>query len=112
VVRISTRLPSLRKKSLNLEEIIPQQLKPDLFLITYVRAEARTLQSQSFSARCKVLPLAPGKRLFARLKPCFFCRVFRSFSDKGPSAYISNFPSISVPAILERAHPVRQFQPQ
>jgi hypothetical protein len=42
----------------------------------------------------------------------FVCRVFRSFPDNGQSAYISNFPSISLPAILERAHPVRQFQPQ
>jgi hypothetical protein len=46
--RCTARLKRLRKKSLNLEEIIPQRLKPDLFLITYVRAEARTLQRPEF----------------------------------------------------------------
>jgi ABC-type hemin transport system substrate-binding protein len=40
----------LRKKSLNLEEIIPQRLKPDLFLIKYEWAEARTLQQ--LAAEC------------------------------------------------------------
>ena len=42
----------LAEKSLNHEEIIPRRLEPDLFLNTYVRAKARTLQSQSFSASC------------------------------------------------------------
>ncbi len=45
---VSQRLNSLRKKSLNLEEVIPQWLKPDLFANTYVRAEARTLQKPEF----------------------------------------------------------------
>ncbi len=31
----------------------PQRLKPALLSIDYVRAEARTLQEQSFSAACK-----------------------------------------------------------
>jgi hypothetical protein len=46
--RIRARLYSLRKNSLNIEEIIPQWLKPDLFANTYVRAEARTLQKLEF----------------------------------------------------------------
>jgi hypothetical protein len=33
----------------------PQRLKPDLFSIRYVRAEARTLQQPEFSAACKPL---------------------------------------------------------
>jgi hypothetical protein len=38
----------LGKKSLDLKEIIPQWLKPDLFAKTYARAEARTLQKPEF----------------------------------------------------------------
>ncbi len=34
-------------------EMCPQRLKPALLSIDYVRAEARTLQEQSFSAACK-----------------------------------------------------------
>jgi hypothetical protein len=48
---LTARLNSLRKKPLNLEAMIPRRLKPDVFLITYVRAEARTLQNQSFPPR-------------------------------------------------------------
>jgi hypothetical protein len=44
----TARLKRLRKKSLNLEKVIPQWLKPDLFANTYVRAEARTLQEPEF----------------------------------------------------------------
>jgi hypothetical protein len=40
----------LRKKSLLRIESGPQRLKPDLFSISYVRAEARTLQQPEFSA--------------------------------------------------------------
>jgi hypothetical protein len=45
---VRARLYSLRKNSLNIEEIIPQRLKPDLFANTCVRAEARTLQKPEF----------------------------------------------------------------
>ena len=38
----------LAEKVVDLEKIIPQRPKPDLFLITYVRAEARTLQRPEF----------------------------------------------------------------
>jgi hypothetical protein len=38
---------------------------------------------------------------------------FRSLPGRmGHGAHISIFPSISLPAILVRAHPVRQSQPQ
>jgi hypothetical protein len=33
---------------MNIEEIIPQRLKPDLLANPYVRAEARTLQKPEF----------------------------------------------------------------
>ncbi len=51
----------LRKKSLNLEELIPQRLlKPDLFATTYVRAEARTLQEPDLSAAAVVMQTLLG----------------------------------------------------
>jgi hypothetical protein len=48
---LKTRFPGLkrlRKKSLLRIESCPQRLKPDLFSISYVRAEARTLQQPDF----------------------------------------------------------------
>jgi hypothetical protein len=44
-------LQRLRKKSLLRVESGPQRLKPDLFLISYVRAKARTLQQPEFFRR-------------------------------------------------------------
>jgi len=42
------RLKSLRKKSEDEWKCVPQRLKPYLFSIVYVRAEARTLQRTEF----------------------------------------------------------------
>ena len=44
----SPGLNRLRKNSEQGWECVPQRLKPDLFSITYVRAEARTLQRIEF----------------------------------------------------------------
>jgi hypothetical protein len=59
----SARAKEAGEKSLLRIESGPQRLKPDLFSISYVRAEARTLQQQSFSAACKARPF------LGRLRP-------------------------------------------
>jgi hypothetical protein len=48
--RFTAGLSRFAEKIANLEAIIPQRLKPDLFADTYVRAEARTFKKWSFSA--------------------------------------------------------------
>ena len=44
------------KKPLNLEAIIPQWLKPNLFANNYVRAEAHARQNLRFFLKPKVVP--------------------------------------------------------
>ncbi len=57
----------------------PQRLKPGYFLSMYVRAEARTLQEQSFSATCEARSMPP----FAKKRGMGHTEVvFRSSRDK------------------------------
>jgi hypothetical protein len=52
------RLNRLRNKSFRGQHSYPQGLKPALNRVFNVRAEARTLQNQSFSAACEAVPLS------------------------------------------------------
>src|SRR5277367_5731464 len=87
----AARLKRMRKKSLLRIESCPQRLKPDLFSISYVRAEARTLQKpeffrsllspealNEFTAQSKTVFLALLQKIgcpmrLPRVKHLFFC---------------------------------------